>query len=128
MGEILLTGEEAQEGATLLRIVVTDRAAQHGISRLEGVEDRALRHRALDFELDLAAGFGQRSQVLREFDPDRHFNVCTSTESTAGRSRTIAFQLSPASLDAYTCPPLVPKYTPHLSSESTAMASRRTFT
>ena len=38
-----------------------------------------------------------------------HARVCTSTESTAGRSRTIGFQLSPASAEAYTCPPLVPK-------------------
>src|ERR1700704_1938442 len=57
-----------------------------------------------------------------------HASVCTSTESTPGRSRTIGAQLSPASADAYTCPPLVPKYTPHLSSESTAIASRNTFT
>src|ERR1700704_5961105 len=57
-----------------------------------------------------------------------HASVCTSTESTPGRSRTIGFQLSPASAEAYTCPPLVPKYTPHLSSESTAIASRNTFT
>jgi hypothetical protein len=57
-----------------------------------------------------------------------HGSVCTSTESTAGRSRTTGDQLSPASAEAYTCPPVVPKYTPHRSSESTAMASRNTFT
>src|ERR1700674_3183242 len=57
-----------------------------------------------------------------------HASVCTSTESTPGKSRTIGAQLSPASADAYTCPPLVPKYMPHLSSESTAMASRKTLT
>src|SRR5438128_2289262 len=38
-----------------------------------------------------------------------HPSVCTSTESTAGRSRTIGFQLSPASAEAYTWPPVVPK-------------------
>src|SRR5437016_6288178 len=57
-----------------------------------------------------------------------HASVCTSTESTPGRSRTIGDQLSPALAEAYTCPPLVPKYMPHLSSESTAMASRNTLT
>src|SRR3977135_1599109 len=57
-----------------------------------------------------------------------HASVCTSTESTAGRSRTIGFQLSPASAEAYTCPPVVPKYMPHLSSASTAIASRNTLT
>jgi len=36
-------------------------------------------------------------------------SVCTSTDSTAGRSRTIAFHELPESADAYTCPPVVPK-------------------
>jgi len=52
----------------------------------------------------------------------------SSTETTAGRSRTIGFQVSPASFEAYTCPPVVPKYTPQESSESTAIASRKTLT
>ncbi len=39
----------------------------------------------------------------------RHGRVCTSTESTAGRSRTMGAQLSPALAEAYTCPPVVPK-------------------
>ena len=38
-----------------------------------------------------------------------HGRVCASTDSTAGRSRTIGAQLSPASADAYTWPPVVPK-------------------
>jgi hypothetical protein len=38
-----------------------------------------------------------------------HPIVCTSTLNTAGRSRTIGFQLSPASAEAYTWPPVVPK-------------------
>ena len=41
----------------------------------------------------------ERAQVGRKHDPD-HGKVCTSTDSTAGRSRTIGFQLSPASGDA----------------------------
>jgi len=47
--------------------------------------------------------------ALRDSDISLHASVCTSTESTAGRSRTIGFQLSPASAEAYTCPPVVPK-------------------
>ena len=43
------------------------------------------------------------------FQRSLHGSVWTSTESTAGRSRTIGVQLSPASADAYTCPPVVPK-------------------
>ena len=37
----------------------------------------------------------------------------------------MAVQWSPASAEAYTCPPVVPKYTPHGSSASTAIASRK---
>ena len=40
----------------------------------------------------------------------------------------IGWVLSPALAEAYTCPPVVPKYTPQASSESTAIASRNTFT
>jgi hypothetical protein len=41
--------------------------------------------------------------------PAHHPIVCTSTESTAGRSRTIGFQLSPASAEVYTWSSVVPK-------------------
>src|SRR5260370_41192442 len=57
-----------------------------------------------------------------------HASVCTSTESTPGRPRTIGDQLSPASAEAYTGPPLAPKYKPNLSSGSAATASRNTLT
>src|SRR5258708_4352995 len=127
MGQILPAGEESQERPALLRDVVADRAAQHGIAGLERVEDRALRGRTLDVELHFTGDVRQPPQVWREDNPD-HGSVWTSTESTAGRSRTMGVQLSPASADAYTCPPVVPKYTPHLSRESTAMASRSTLT
>src|SRR5438105_12186773 len=71
---------------------------------------------------------GKSMSVLFDAVLSLHGSVWTSTESTGGRSRTIGAQLSPASAEAYTCPPVVPKYTPHLSSESTAIASRNTFT
>jgi hypothetical protein len=38
-----------------------------------------------------------------------HCKVCTSTESTAGRSCTIGAHESPESAEAYTWPPVVPK-------------------
>src|SRR5436309_2569622 len=107
--------------------MVPKRSPQHRIRRLERVEDRSLRDRALDLEAHFASDLRQRPQMRRQYDTD-HDSVCTSTESTAGRSRTIGAQLSPASADAYTCPPVVPKYTPHFSSESTAIASRSTLT
>jgi hypothetical protein len=101
--------------------------AQHRIAGLERVEDRALRGLPLDVELHLAVDVRQCPQMCREYDAD-HGSVWTSTDSTAGRSRTMGAQLSPASAEAYTCPPVVPKYTPHASSASTAIASRNTLT
>ena len=65
MGQIFLAGKETQKSASLLRAVVADGAAQHGIAGLEGVEDRALRDRAIDFERYFAIDVRQRSQVLR---------------------------------------------------------------
>src|SRR2546425_4332234 len=82
MGQILLAGEEPYEGSALLRDVVADRPAQHGIAGLERVEDRALRGLSLDVKLHLAVHVRQCPQVCREHDSD-HGSVCTSTESTA---------------------------------------------
>jgi len=127
MGQILLAGEEPQERSALLGDLVAYRSAQHRIASLERVEDRALRHLTFDLELYLAADVRQRPQMIRKHHSD-HGNVWTSTDSTGGRYRAIGFQASPASADAYTCPPVVPKYTPHESSESTAIASRSTLT
>src|SRR5205823_177714 len=47
VGEVFFAGEEAQEGAALLGVVVADGAAQHGIAGFERVQHRALRDRAL---------------------------------------------------------------------------------
>src|SRR5579859_1796304 len=108
MRKVLFAGKEPQKWSALLRDVVTDRSGQHRISRLESVEDRALRRLALHFEFYLPADLGQCSQVGRKRDAN-HDRVWTSTESTGGRSRAMGCQLSPASDDAYTCPPVVPK-------------------
>jgi len=89
--------------------VVADRPPQHWISGLERVEDRALGDRPLHVELHLAPDAGQRAQMSRQHDADDHASVWTSMATTDGRSRTMGAQLSPASADAYTCPPVVPK-------------------
>src|SRR5262249_21498650 len=128
MGHILLAGEEPHERAALLRDVVANRPAQHRIGGLERIEDRALRRGAVDVELYFAVDARERPQMSRQDDADDHDSVWPSTETTDGRSRTMGSQLSPASADAYTWPPVVPKYTPHGSSESTAIASRNTLT
>src|SRR2546429_5467740 len=129
VGQVPLACKEPQERPALLGDVVADRAPQHGIARLERIQYRGTRDRPPlgDVERHLAFDLRQRAQVRRQHHAD-HASVWTSTDSTAGRTRTIGAQLSPASADPYTCPPLVPKYTPHGSSESTAIASRSTFT
>jgi hypothetical protein len=75
MGEVFLAGEEAHERAALLRGVVADSTAQHGIAGFKCVEHRTLRNRAFDFEGQLLADVRQRSQMLREYDAD---HVATS--------------------------------------------------
>src|ERR1700751_3595754 len=127
MGQILLTGEEAQKRPSLLGDVIANGAPQHRILFLDRVENRTLRDRGMHIDFQFVLDARQRPQVCGE-DHSDHCSVCTSTESTAERSRTIGAQFSPASGDAYTWPPVVPKYTPHESSESTAIASRSTFT
>src|ERR1700680_3002224 len=99
MRQILLAGEEPQEWAALLRNVVADGPAQHRIGCLERVEDRALRNRTGDVQFHLAIDLRQFSQMSREPHSD-HCSVCTSTESTAGRSRTMGAHVSPALADA----------------------------
>src|SRR5271157_2241235 len=127
VGQILLAGEEPDERSAALHDVIADRPAQHRIASLERIEDCALCNRTDHVELHLTGDLRQLPQMRREHDSD-HGSVWTSTDSTGGRSRTIGSQLSPASADAYTCPPVVPKYTPHGSRASTAMASRSTLT
>src|SRR6266705_599339 len=125
--QVPLARKEPQKRPAPLGDVIADRAAQHGIAGLERVQHRAPRDPARNVELHLAFDLRQRPQVRGEHHANHH-SVWTSTDSTAGRSRTMGAQLSPASADAYTCPPVVPKYTPHGWSESTAIASRSTFT
>jgi hypothetical protein len=108
MRQILLARVEPDEGAPFLRDVIANGSAQDGMARLERVEDRAERRSTLDLERDLAVHARERPQVCGQFDAD-HASVCTSTDNTAGRSRTIGDHVSPASGDAYTCPPVVPK-------------------
>ena len=69
-GQVFFAGEETQEGPSLLRHLVADGPAQHGIAGLERIEDRALRDRALDFDGYLASGLRQSSQVEGQYDSD----------------------------------------------------------
>src|SRR5438270_11115103 len=98
MGEVLLAGKKAQKCATLVCDMVTDRSFEDRIFGFERIQHSSLRYAPIHFELYLTIHARQCAQMKRQCDPD-HFSVCASTDSTAGRSRTIAVQLSPASDD-----------------------------
>jgi trehalose synthase len=97
--EVLFTGEEAQQRAPAAGGVIADRPLQGWIAHVDRVEDGRDRHRAGHLDDDLSVDSGQLPQVIRELDPDHHI-VCTSTETTGGRSWTMAFHESPPSVDA----------------------------
>src|SRR5262249_51990867 len=108
VGPILLTRKEPHEGPALFCNVITDRSTQHGIMGLERVEHRPLGDRSRHFKLHLGTDASQRLQMIGKRDTN-HGSVCTSTETPAGRSRTMGAQRSPASGETYTWPPVVPK-------------------
>lgn len=99
VGEVLLACEKPQEGAAFFSDVVANRAAQHRIARFKRGEYCALGTQSLTLEFRFTFKVRQCPEMVRKHNPD-HRNVCTSTESTAGRSRTIGAQLSPESADA----------------------------
>src|SRR5437773_12138366 len=78
-GIIFLASEEPQKGTALVGDMIADRAAQHGILRLEGIEHRPLRDRTFDGDLHFGAVARQRAQVSRKHDAD-HGSVWTRSE------------------------------------------------
>src|SRR5262249_38688946 len=97
--KILTASEKAHEWPTFPRHLITNSAAEHRVARLERIEDRALSDRACNGECDLAIDVRKFAQMGRQGDTN-HGSVWASTESTGGRSRTMAFQVSPASAEA----------------------------
>lgn len=88
--------------------MIANRAAQYRIACLERVEHGARRGGPGYLDTHFAVHARECLQMVWQLDAD-HGRLWTSTESTGGKSRTIAVQLSPPSADAYTCPPVVPK-------------------
>ena len=97
--EVVFASEEPDEWTPLPGEVIADCAAQHRVARFERIEDASLRHPSGDIEDGFAGDVRQTAQMRRQNDAN-HGSVCTSTERTAGRSRTIGAQVSPASDDA----------------------------
>lgn len=99
MGEVFFAGEEAKEGSALAGEVIANGAVEHRVAGFEGVEDGSDGGFAGDVELDLPLDAGEGAEVGWKADAD-HGRVCTSTERTAGRSRTMGAQESPESEEA----------------------------
>src|SRR5689334_9847341 len=111
MRKVLVTCEKAQKCPTLFRVVVANGTPQHRILFFHRIKNSADGDRRFDFQLHLRTNLSERAEMLWQEDPNcvGVHSVCTSTDSTAGKSCTMACQLSPASFDTYTCPPVVPK-------------------
>src|SRR5262249_12239966 len=99
--EIVLAREEAHERPPLERDAIPHRPPQRRIRGLERAETAGQGWPAIDVDSHLVADACERPQMRRQDDAD-HRSVCTSTDRTGGRSRTIGIQLSPAFFDAYT--------------------------
>src|SRR3984957_6646789 len=91
VGQVKLAGEEPDERPPRAAVVGADGPPEGRIAGLKLIEDGPLRDRAVDA--------GQSAQVRGQDHPN-HGSVWTSTDSTAGRSRTIGAQLSPESAEA----------------------------
>src|SRR5437773_12136762 len=99
MRYILPEREEPNEWPAQLSNVIAHCAAEHRITSFERVEYCTLGHGSRNIQLYFAVNPRQRAQMGRQYNAN-HGRVCTSTESTPGRSRTMGFQLSPPLADA----------------------------
>ena len=99
VGQVQLAGEEPDERPPRAAVVGADGPPEGRIAGLKLIEDGPLRDRADDLQVHLAVDVGQSAQVRGQDHPN-HGSVWTSTDSTAGRSRTIGAQLSPESAEA----------------------------
>src|SRR5437870_11658000 len=96
---VFAASEEADERATLERVVLANRAAPHRVFVFERAAHIFHRRRAIKSDMHFVADFGESPEVMRK-NNSNHLSVCTSTDRTAGRSRTIGFHESPLSADA----------------------------
>ncbi len=91
---VLLAGEKSDKRAALQRELIADSPAKHREASFERVENRTHCDRARHVKGYGLADFGERAKMRWKNDLD-HGRVWASTDSTAGRSRTMAVQLSP---------------------------------
>src|ERR1700682_6057670 len=98
MRNVFAAGKKAHERPAFLRFVIANGSAKHWIFTFDCVDDRAHGCRTVKIDMYFISDARERAQMMRKNYSD-HFSVCASTDSTAGRSRTIAFHESPASFD-----------------------------
>ena len=79
--------------------MIANGPAQHRVCVLECIEHGALGDLPRHVQYDLAIGARKVPEMPRQRHSN-HFSVCTSTDNTAGRSRTIDIHESPPSFDA----------------------------
>ena len=81
--------------------MIADGAAESGVRLFKGVKQGGNGDRRRNVEIRVVADAGELAEMGWKFDADEGHRlqgrVWTSTESTAGRSWTIACQVSPAS-------------------------------
>lgn len=71
MRQIFLAGEEAQERTTLLRRVIANCSLEHRVAFFERIQNRSLRDRTFDWNLNLVADVRQRAKMLGKLDSNR---------------------------------------------------------
>src|SRR5215475_13013745 len=98
MRQVFAAGKKTNHWPANLRHLIAHRPAQHWIFRFNRVQQRALSQRSVELKFYFTFDVRQRTQIRRKNDA-YHCTVCTSTDNTAGRSRTIDFHLSPASTE-----------------------------
>src|SRR5271165_1224576 len=106
--KILFAGVIPNERSPAECVGIPDRSAQDREKQFNCIEQRSKRDRSVlggaDLELNVIIDPGQVPKMKWEDNADHCYydyaRTWTSTDSTAGRSRTIGFQVSPLSADA----------------------------
>lgn len=68
--DVTLACEKSHEWPPLMGDVLPYRSPQHGITTFERVQERALRRRRADVQLNVAVDLRQRTQMRRQDDPN----------------------------------------------------------
>jgi hypothetical protein len=96
MRQVLLAREEPNEWAPDVRLVISNRSAKYWMRCFERIQYCPLTNVSGYLDLYFVLDVRERPKPLWKYYAD-HGRVCTSTDMTEGRSRTIGCQVSPLS-------------------------------